>query len=130
MRDGASTKSSAKYGEDNARSISTENLAIDVRYRKLAFIEMGLEPTTGSNACRQQATEGWAFERIPGDLGLIQSLVDGPWDEKQFLTVPPGGRWQPAEEGIIKVIILHGSGARAISNQQRNPLKARNRPHP
>jgi hypothetical protein len=98
----------AKYGEDNAKYLYGELGNLTRNYRKLAFIEMGLEPDDRfERLSRQQATEqGWAFERIPGDLRLIQSLVDGPWDEKRFLTVPPGGQVAASfEEGIIKVVI-------------------------
>ena len=33
---------------------------------------------------------GWKYEVVKGDAGLMQRLVDGQWDEKEFLIVKPG----------------------------------------
>jgi hypothetical protein len=33
---------------------------------------------------------GWAFENLPGELRIMQDLLDGEWDENRFLVVPPG----------------------------------------
>lgn len=97
----------AKYGEDNARFLYEELCNMTRNYCKLTFIEMGLEPDDRfETQTRQQAVErGWEFERLCGDLGLLRSLVDGPWDEDRFLVVPPGGRVAASfGDGIIKVV--------------------------
>lgn len=34
--------------------------------------------------------EGWGFERIQGDLGLLGRWLEGEWSEAEFLRVAPG----------------------------------------
>jgi hypothetical protein len=75
-------------------------------YTGIAFIEMGLEPDDRfERQARERAEEqGWTFEKLAGDLGLLRALVGGPpWDNDRFLVVPPGHRVATAfDETIIK----------------------------
>ena len=91
----------ARYGEEAAKYIHEE---LTKHYRQFTFIEMGVEPDTSfeREAQREAVSRGWTFEKVKGDMGLIQGLVDGPWDEGRFLTVPPGSRVVTThDDGII-----------------------------
>jgi hypothetical protein len=84
----------ARYGEDNGRYLFEQFNAYQRAYRRLTFIATGLEPD-GSferRAGDEASRRGWEFERIQGDLGLIERLLSGDWDENDFLIVPPGWR--------------------------------------
>ncbi len=94
----------ARYGEDNAKYLWSELCDISRNYRQFTFIEMGIEPDSSFlQKTRDEADRrGWAFEQVKGDLSLIQRLVDGRWDEAEFLVVRPGERVAARyEEDII-----------------------------
>jgi hypothetical protein len=93
----------AKYGEDNAKFLYEQFGDMTRNYRGLTFIEMGIEPDDRfeRQARDQAARRGWTFEKLTGDVALIQRLVDGPWDDADFLVVPPGRRIAAAYDGTI-----------------------------
>ena len=80
-----------KYGEDNARYILE---TMTRHYRRVAFLRMGIEPDGSFEArARELAAErGWEFESLDGDMGLLDRLVNGPWDPAEFLVLQPGQR--------------------------------------
>lgn len=80
-----------KYGEENARYLREQIFGMGF-YSKLAFIETGIEPDDSfEKLTRQEATQkGWDYEKIPGNLNLLERLLAGDWSAEDFLVVPPG----------------------------------------
>jgi hypothetical protein len=81
-----------QYGVDNGNYLFEQFSAYRCRYTRLAYISTGVE---ADEACRSLALaeadrEGWTFEEIEGSLTLLERLVDGDWDEADFLVAPPG----------------------------------------
>jgi hypothetical protein len=95
----------AKYGEDNARYLMEELGDLTRHYRRLAFIRMGLAVDDAFEAqARDEAnTRGWEYECLTGDISLLERLVDGPWDDREFLIVPPGRRTAATHDERILV---------------------------
>ena len=65
---------------------------------------MGVEPDASfEQRARDEAKErGWSYEKLKGDIGMIQRLVNGEWNEKEFLVVQSGQRIVASyDDGII-----------------------------
>jgi hypothetical protein len=83
-----------KYGEENGRYLYEELNNYQSHYRQMTYIHTELDPNGSfEQEAREEAVKrGWTFSKIEGDLNLFRRLVWGPWDNANFITVPPGHR--------------------------------------
>jgi len=96
----------ARYGEDNAKFLY-EELCNMRHYAGLTYIEMGVEPDDRFQRQSEAEAEsrGWQYEKLSGDMGLLQGLLDGRWDVDRYLVVPPGKRIAPSfDQQVIKAV--------------------------
>jgi hypothetical protein len=92
-----------KYGEDNARYLM-EILGDGMKnYSKMAYIDTHVMPDQEyQEQTRDEAAgRGWEYETLNGDIGLLQRLLDGDWDVKDFLTIPPPHTIAPTHDDAI-----------------------------
>lgn len=84
----------ARYGEESAQFLMEEYAKFTQHYKRLAFIS---SPIPSSDERERRAVEiakqqNWTFERLQGDLGWLRRLVDGDWNEREFLVLQPHQR--------------------------------------
>ena len=95
----------AEYGEENARYLM-EVLGDGLKnYSALAYIDGGFGDFRHYERRTQEeaSNRGWRYSRLEGSLGLLRRLVDGPWDEADFLVVQPGQTIVPSNDaGVIR----------------------------
>ena len=82
----------AQYGEDNGRYLYDQFRAFRIHYSGLTYISTGVdsEDEFRNRASAEAEKQGWAFDNIKGSLNLLERLVNGQWDEADFLVVPSG----------------------------------------
>ena len=81
----------AKFGEDDVEYLLETDRAGFAHYNQAAYVGLGLgDPQKEAEYTRTcAACHGWGFDQVPGDPALLQALLQGDWDEKRFLVVPP-----------------------------------------
>lgn len=103
-----------KYGEENAQFIMATVGDWRKNYSKLAYIDTGLGDVKAlRESAKNEALENnWDYEDIHGSKDLLQRMLDGQWDDQEFLVVEPGGVVHPrVDDRIIE--------SRAVVSQEQ-----------
>lgn len=84
----------ARYGEEAATYLQEQFEGFTRHYGRLAYIAM---PVDAAQAWEGEARDianrrKWKFERLEGDPGWLSRLLNGEWDESEFLILQPGER--------------------------------------
>jgi hypothetical protein len=81
-----------KYGEDNARYLMEFESSWIENYSRAAYIDLEFVRFLNykEQAEKIATQKGWKYEELSGDVRLIRKLIDGEWNEDEFLIVQPG----------------------------------------
>jgi hypothetical protein len=81
-----------RFGEEQAKYLLQEmgRWADHYSYGCHIHFDFLQQLELGSQVKRICSDRGWEYEEIPGDLSLFEKMVDGPWNDSEFLSVQPG----------------------------------------
>jgi hypothetical protein len=94
-----------KYGQENAEFISSIMSAWQMHYDRAVYIGYPFNAELGYDEKVKAicAEKKWAYDELPGDLTLLQALLDGEWDEDRFLVLHPGQSIKADPAGKIMI---------------------------
>ena len=91
-----------KYGEDNADYLIEVESSWMSNYNTLGYIHSSVYDR-GENLERAKVEadkKGWRLRELDDDLRMLRMLVDGTWNDKEFLILKPGERIAPDYTGL------------------------------
>jgi len=95
-----------KYGADNAQFLMEAEQNWMKEYEWATYIDWGFEGAEEEKEYTRRCAKflDWNYDELKGDAGLMQRLVDGRWDESEFLVLRPGQKIGEdlTNEGLIK----------------------------
>ena len=97
----------SKYGEDNARYLMETEQGWMKKYSCATYVSWPTLWSPGQAAYTRDCADylGWSYEEYRGDDALARRLLEGDWNEEDFLVVPPGCTIEPSyDERIIRAV--------------------------
>ncbi len=95
-----------KFGPEKAKYLMEADQSWIKEYSRATYIDWNLPGGEYYRQYTKDAAEftGWEYDEIKGDPRLLQDLVDGNWNQNDFLTVAPGKKIADdlTNQGIIK----------------------------
>ena len=91
-----------KYGEDNADYLLEVESSWMSNYSTLGYIRSSVHesPADLARAKQEADAHGWRLHAVDDDLRLLRMMVDGTWNEEEFLILKPGERIAPDYTGL------------------------------
>jgi len=91
-----------KFGEDNADYLMEIESSWVNNYSTLGYIHSCVYDSSANHErAKQEASEkNWRFREVDDDLRMLRMMVDGTWNEEEFLILKPGERIAPDYTGL------------------------------
>lgn len=95
-----------KYGDDNAQYLMEVEQTWMKEYNWATYVDWGLGDSGRFKEYTKACAEflDWDYDELDGDPGLMQRMVDGEWNDDEFLVIKPGQKIGEdlTNEGIIR----------------------------
>lgn len=102
----------ARYGEEEARYLMEVLGNWENNYSRVAYID-----TVGDAQHYREQTQaeaqrrGWTYTELKGDMGLLRRLLDGEWNAREFLVIPPARTLVPSfDDDVVSLAPEDGNG--------------------
>jgi hypothetical protein len=81
-----------KYGQDNAKYLIETEQKWTTEYKWATYVDWGLANNSSYKEYTRRCANffGWNYDELKGDPGLMRRLLDGDWNDNEFLVVQPG----------------------------------------
>ena len=81
-----------KYGDDNARYLMEVEQGWIGQYNWATYVDWGLANSEQYRDYTKRCADflKWKYDELKGSSQLMQKMVDGRWDDNEFLVVKPG----------------------------------------
>ena len=91
-----------KYGEDNADYLIEVESSWEKNYSTLGYIHSDIHdsPDNLRRAETEAERKGWHLRELNGDNRMLRMMVDGTWNEREFLILKPGETIAPDYSGL------------------------------
>lgn len=91
-----------KFGEDNADYLLEIESSWVSNYSTLGYIHSSVydSPENLARARMEAEKNNWKMREINDDLRLLRMMVDGTWNDREFLILKPGERIEPDYTGL------------------------------
>ena len=91
-----------KFGEDNADYLIEVESSWERNYTTLGYIHSSVYDAAVNRlaAVSEARAKGWGLNEIGDDLRLLRMMVDGTWNDHEFLILKPGERIAPDYTGL------------------------------
>jgi hypothetical protein len=96
-----------KYGEDQAKYLIEEmsRWAQSYSHGTLIDFEFARHLKLREQVREVCAEKGWQYDELPGDLGLLEAMLEGRWEDPAFLVVQPGQKIVATfDEKVIRAV--------------------------
>ncbi len=96
-----------KYGEDQAKYLVEEmsRWAQSYSHGTLIDFEFARHLKLREQVREVCAEKGWEYDELPGDLGLLEAMLEGRWEDAAFLVVQPGQKIVATfDEKVIRAV--------------------------
>ena len=91
-----------RFGEDNADYLIEVESSWERNYTTLGYIHSSVYDAAANRdaAAGEAQAKGWELNEIGDNLRLLRMMVDGTWNDHEFLIMKPGERIAPDYTGL------------------------------